>query len=250
MRHRLLLFGDTPGGFAGAGTPLLTSLVAYYDLANVNDASGNGNTLTNNGTVTFGAGGKPGNCATINSALATQNLSAPTSASLLGADVDLTLIAWWNPSNLSDAAIVGKFLTTGNQREYLLSYEGSRFRFAVSGNGTATTAVVGNTFGAASLATWYMAVGRHDAAANTIAITVYAATAPTGSADSAAHTTGIFGGTADFRISGLSGLTYGSRGQIDSVGLWRGKRLSDAELLWLYNAGSGRDYAAVAAYTG
>lgn len=49
-------------------------ILALYHLEDVNDSSGNSHTLTNNGTVTFGAG-KFGNCALLGSANSSKFLS-------------------------------------------------------------------------------------------------------------------------------------------------------------------------------
>ena len=49
-------------GVAGGGNSLLTGLQAFYKLSDLTDSSGNSNTLTNNGNVTF-ASGKIGNAA-------------------------------------------------------------------------------------------------------------------------------------------------------------------------------------------
>lgn len=50
------------GGGGGGGEGLLSGLLAFYNLSDLTDASGNGNTLTNNGGVTFSSG-KIGNAA-------------------------------------------------------------------------------------------------------------------------------------------------------------------------------------------
>jgi hypothetical protein len=53
------------GGGGGGSSSLLTGLLAFYNLSDLTDSSGNGNTLTNNNGVTFSSG-KIGNAATLN----------------------------------------------------------------------------------------------------------------------------------------------------------------------------------------
>lgn len=88
-RERAMLMPQIPtGGIHGginagavgvanaAVSSLLTNLVAYWALSDLSDASGNGHTLTNNASVTFGAG-KLGNAAYLTNA-ANQGLSLTT----------------------------------------------------------------------------------------------------------------------------------------------------------------------------
>ena len=54
--------GGNNGGGGGGSSSLLTGLLAFYNLSDLTDASGNGNNLTNSGGVTFSTG-KIGNAA-------------------------------------------------------------------------------------------------------------------------------------------------------------------------------------------
>lgn len=58
-------FGPSHGSAsAPAADSLLTGQVAYWHMTNTADASGNGNTLTNTGGVSFASNGQVGKCAT------------------------------------------------------------------------------------------------------------------------------------------------------------------------------------------
>lgn len=117
----------------------------------------------------------------------------------------------------------------------------ARFKLDVDSNGGGTdTTVTANTFGAISAATWYFVVAWHDSVSNQIGISV------NGTADTAAHSAGVFDGTGPFAIGARVNATSDYwDGLIDEFGFWR-RVLSGAEITELYNAGAGRDYAYIA----
>lgn len=228
--------------------PLASGLVSYWALDEAsgtrNDSHGS-NHLTDNATVA-GTTGKISNAADFEAGNS-EYLSLASNADVQTGDIDFTFAAW---VNLESAAglrtILSKFNNTSNLREYLLDYSAttSRFRFTVSSNGTSTTTVSADNFGAASLATWYFVVAWHDATANTINIQVN-----NGTPNSAAHTGGVFTGSAAFRIGAAvasGGAPAYFDGLIDEVAFWK-RALTDAERTDLYNSGSGRNYAYIIA---
>lgn len=238
--------------YAYSAPILLPNLVAFWSLEEASgsraDAHGS-NTLTDNNTVTQNPG-KVGNAAQF-TATNGEYLSIADNAALSMGDIDFTIAAWVYLDTKDNRVIAAKYRTSTNQREYLLYYAASdgatqRFVFLVSPNGTATTAVIANNFGEPSTGTWYFVVAWHNATANTINIQVN-----NGTANSAAHSTGVFNGTDDFRLGALytTSPIYFWNGRIDQV-LVAKEAYSDAVRTWLYNSGNGRSYAEIAAYTG
>lgn len=175
----------------------------------------------------------------------TEYFSIADNADLSTGDIDFTIAAWVNLESLGTRTIVSKFSTGASSREYTLQEVGTgasaRLRFSVDSNGTAIdTAVNADTFGAVSTATWYFVVAWHDSVNNVIGISV------NDISDTAAHSAGVFDGTAAFAI----GARVNADGDyfdgiIDEVGFWK-RVLTSAEITELYNAGAGRDYAYIA----
>lgn len=168
-------------------------------------------------------------------------LSIADNASLsMAAEVSFAVATWvYLDSKPANGTILAKWNTTGNQREYNLRFESGadRFLFYVSNDGTAVVSVTASTFGSPSTAVWYFIVAWHDAVANTINIQVN-----NGTADSAAHTTGVFNGTSNFLLGARDTPTDFHNGRTGSTQLWK-RILTAAEKTWLYNNRMGRAYA-------
>ena len=100
-------------------------IVAGYHMDDVNDFSGNGKTLTNNGTISFGGPGKFGNCAILGSANSTKYLSRAD-----GMGIDLSgacgFSGWFflqaNPASSKQCRMVDWRSTTGTGRWLTLDY--------------------------------------------------------------------------------------------------------------------------------
>ena len=169
-------------------------------------------------------------------------LSIADSAVLSTGDIAFTVAGWvYLDSKPGDEALISKWTTTGNQREYKLAYisASDRFRFDVSNDGTAAVTIAANTLGIPATATWYFVVAWHDPTANTINIQVN-----NGAADSAAHATGVFNSTASVILGATGVFAELMDGRVDEVGFWK-RTLTTAEKTWLYNSGSGRAYIEV-----
>lgn len=222
---------------------LATSLAAYYSLENANDSLALNN-LTNNATVTFVAG-KVANAANFVSA-SSQFLSHADTATLDMGDIDFTFTVWARLATKPAAimGIVSKYTTTGNQRSYSVQWDNTsdRFRFIMSSDGGTTnqTVLSATTFGAPSTATYYFIACRYNAATDTMSISVNS-----GAPDTANLAGGAFASTAAFQVGAQNSANFWN-GLIDELGIWK-RLLSDAEITDLYNAGSGRDYAYIAA---
>lgn len=160
-----------------------------------------------------------------------EHLSIADNAALSTGDIDFTLCAWVRLDDQAAArTVLGKYENL--QKEYVIDVVASRFRFIVSNDGSADVVLNADTLGAPSNATWYFVVAWHDSVANTINIQVN-----NGTADSAAHTTGVRDGTAAFAIGSLTlnGSNY-MNGRIQCVGLAKSV-LSAAQRTALYNNG-------------
>jgi hypothetical protein len=158
-------------------------------------------------------------------------------------DVDFTACGWINMASKAgtNRPLFGKYSATLGSREWVIDYLNSndRVRVIAIGNGVATTTVTASTFGSPPLSTWFFVVFWHDSIANTINIQINNWTP-----NSAAHTTGIFAGTAPFEIGRVDfgSLSYFS-GIVDEVGIWK-RVLTTDERTALWNAGNGLSYDA------
>lgn len=221
--------------------PGTTNLVAWWSLNETsgtrNDSHGS-NHLTDNNTVTSASGIKSnaGNFVSANS----EYLSIADNSSVSVGDIDFTFCAWVYITNTSSTrAIISKFATTGNQREYLIRYNNltNKIQFVVSNNGTSNATVDDTT--AISSSAWYFVCAWHDATNNQIKIQVNNNTP-----SSLSHSGGVFNGTSAFYLGQYKGSSYHD-GLIDEVVLYK-RLLTDEERTWLYNSGAGREYCEVA----
>lgn len=208
----------------------LTDLVAYWKLENVNDSHTNGLTLTNNNSLTFGTG-KVGNCANNFSSASSRYFSRASDSNLVLGDIDWTLACWFNTSTFAaNESLMSKDTDTG--REYSLYV-------VTSGQ---VTILFGSTF-AQTLATttgaWHLAIGWHDASANTLNVQVDNAAPVSAATGGAAPPTG----STAFRIGAMvyPGFPQYFTGSIDEAAIWKRVLTSD-ERTQLYNSGNGVTY--------
>lgn len=227
---------------------IIDNLLAYWEL---NEASGNAidahstHDLTDVNTVTSGTG-KVGNARDFESG-ASEHFLLASNADVQMGDEDFTIAGWVNaesaPSS-ADMSVIQK--TNGSDGEYFLQWRNAagtdRFRFVVYGaSGFGSEGVVtATTFGTPSIATWYFLVAWHDSVNNQLGIQVN-----DGTADTASHAAGVFTGTADFQMSGVTFSNFWD-GLLDEIGIW-GRILTAQEKTWLYNGGNGRSYSDIVA---
>lgn len=156
-------------------------------------------------------------------------------------NVDFAVGCWVKLGTLTGTtqAIVGKYNTSGNQREWFLQYDhaSSKFGLIVSSNGTSTTTVLANTFGAVSTGTWYYVFAYHDSVNDVIGVSVNA-----GTRDTTSHSTGVFQGTASVRVGQISGILP-MNGDVDELSFWSGGIPSSSDVSAIYNGGSGLEFA-------
>jgi len=224
---------------------LADNLVAYYSQEDTTgtDATGRGNTLTavNTPTSVLGIVGNGVSYASASS----QYQTRADNADLSMGDIDFTIAGWLKATTLPGAAsLFGKWHSSGGAtpKEYWVGTVGTTLAFYVSSDGSAQTNInFGTTL---ATATWYFVVAWHDSVGNTINIT-----ANDGTVASASYSSGVFDGTSPFRLGAMASDNNYQNGILDEVGVWK-RVLSAAEITELYNAGSGRDYAYIAAAAG
>ncbi len=221
---------------------LTDNLISYYDCE---EASGNlidihgANDLTDTNTVGTAAG-KVGNARDFEKDNSEYFLHTDNTDLSTG-DIDWTFACWVNAETLLSFPVIANKGWSGSAgaREWVLYFNDSpnRFEFIVENSSSGTTTVNANNLGAPSTATWYHIVIWHDASANQIGIAVNA-----GTADTAAHTTGVRDSAGDFRIGASPSQSLYWDGLIDEAGFWK-RVLTSQERTDLYNGGAGLAYA-------
>jgi len=194
-------------------------------------------TLSETGGTVSSTTGKIGNAATFSGS---NYLSATDSSTLSTGDIDFTVAGWvYLESKTGNKAIISKWDSSTNNKEYALSYisTSDRFTFFASGDGTSNLSIAANAFGSPQLNTWYYVVAWHDTVNNTLNIQVNDGTVSTRSS----YTAGVFDGAAPFALGSYDNSVFLS-GRIDAVGFWK-RALTSGERTALYNSGNGYEYA-------
>ena len=190
---------------------LRSGLLAFYKLSDTSDSSGRGNTLTNNGGVTFVAG-KIGNAAEFDGA-------NYLSVSLSGITKNSSASVWINQSSQDGTPLVLGQSGIGNISIRDDGYIGA----FLADFGVITSDVV------ADFGDWYHVVGIYDGVIFKLFVNgVLKAT----------QSTSIFLDNDLLYIGGEGGGQF--NGLIDAVGIWN-RALSEAEVSALYNNGTGRE---------
>lgn len=195
-------------------------------------------TLTDNNTV-GNAAGKIGNAASFTAA-SDETLSVSDNAAVSIGDIDWTITFWFFLSGLpaGDWALVSKWDASGSPNsEYLISREPSSTNifFAVTSDGDAfSTYKDVQSSATTTTSTWYFVVCQHDAAADQISVSVNNGTFATGT-----HVGGIYDGAHSFELAGIDSTINNLNGRLDMVGIWK-RKLTAAEITYLYNSGNGR----------
>jgi hypothetical protein len=226
----------------GGANPLLTNLVGFWKLEEASgsriDASGNGKDLASNSGTPGNTTGKIGNAIQCTSA-STQYVFRNVAADMRAGAGSMFISQWVKLDAIgARRGIVGKWETSGNNREYSLTYEttNQRFRFSVSNDGTGTAATVdANNFGAPSTGVYYHVVCGYNAATGKLWITVN-----NGVVNETNYTLGIYSaGTANFHVG--RALASIMDGAIDAVGMWT-RAPTASDIATLYNGGAGIEW--------
>jgi hypothetical protein len=179
-------------------------------------------------------------CASFNGT--SQYLSVASNASLQTGDIAFTVFGWVKLQSLalpipSIALIVGKYLGTGNQREWgvTCAIDGSiAFNVSPDGqSGTVTQAISGVN----PVNTWIFFVGKHDSAANVVTIQLN-----NGTTASVSYPSGVFSGTSPFSIGARTTPDLYGNLLVDGVGFIK-RTLTASEITALYNTGKGVKFA-------
>lgn len=223
---------------------LYDSLVAFWAL---DEASGNradsigANTLTDTNTVTSNTGLVYSTAAEFTPANS-EYLTIADNAALSTGNVDFWVAAWvYSADTTTNRTIMAKSQTTTN-REFRLWLLYGKPSFIVFNNNTSTgEAVLTETV---SLNTWHFIIGWHDAANDQVGIQM-----DNGTPVTASYSGGAANSTASFRIGMLASVTsFYWTGRIGPVMMGKNYLPTAADIDYLYNGGSGRTLAAMAAY--
>lgn len=219
---------------------LTDNLVAYWKLDEASgtraDSAGNGYTLADNNTVAS-ASGKISNAADFTAANS-ESLTVADNANLSMGNNDFTIACWaqWK-AEVSYYTILSKHSTSDNSTsEYLLMRRQDTDDLMFSIYSGSSTIRVDTTLDL-SATTWYFIVAWHDAASDTINITVNDGTVfSTATGGSAPNDT-----TTQFSIGSTNNSGNYHDGLVDEVGIWR-RVLTSGERTTLYNSGTGLSY--------
>jgi hypothetical protein len=224
-------------GPAGAAVnPLLTGLVAYWNMNETSGTRADSHTssldLTDNNTVAYVAG-KVGNAAHFDDANSEYLSRADCDDLGVAGDTDFTFAFWFNQlDQWTTDYWITKYQGGGtNNDEYYIAWSGEKPTFLVRGTDNSTQTVAwGSKLG---VATWYFCVCWRDGT------NIYIDINDSGSEVSAAWSTNQKNSTQDFYMGRLGG-TY-AEFYLDEVGFWK-RVLSAAERTELYNSGNGTTY--------
>lgn len=206
---------------------LTDSLTAYYSLDNTTDATGNGYTLTNNGSTTFTS------ALIINGGDFNGTTQSLNNNSVLGAlSYPRSFQAWMNFDSVSgDRAIFA--LGDASIHYYSLKKDSGTGTIVFRSNNNTQAANV-DTGITPSTATWYHCVVIQNSSTS---VTIYINNVET---NTAATTFVATVGQFYLAYLGRSGAWY-TDGRIDEVGIWN-RALTSTEVGQLYNGGAGLAY--------
>jgi hypothetical protein len=210
---------------------LTNNLLAFYKLDNTTDSSGNGNTLTNNGDVTFSSG-KIGNAAEFTA----DHDKYLTVGNDLGqiTETGFSVSVWFKRYTDTNAYLIDSEVSS--QYGWFLGTNagGSIWFLAGEGSWSIVKQINPDT-------SWVVDQWHH------LAITLNS------SGDISYYVDGQVQSTSDSEVSWTpAGLRFGSNsfdsganldGQIDAVGIWN-RALTEAEVAELYNNGTGLELPA------
>ena len=216
--------GGGGGGGGGGGEGLLSGLLAFYNLSDLTDASGNNRTLTNNGNVSF-ASGKIGNAAVFDGS----NLLTYPQLFMSGASA--FSFACYVKCTSSTTYIYGE--DAGSTLLLISTHDNkATFNFMDGWNPIQSSSTITDNQwhhlacvydGASSVAKVYFD-GTEESSRNSVAATLPISDAP------------------NFGLGGPpSGWGAKLQGSIDAAGLWS-RALTSAEVAELYNAGAGKEH--------
>ena len=212
---------------------LTNNLLAFYKLDDLTDSSGNGNTLTNNGDVTFSSG-KLGNAAVFNGG----NYLSNANFTLNGAEAATCSVWFKGPEQGGQKIIISKWNEWGVSSQFVItksSLDDIRL-LLLNQDGSYVEANAGSFI----VDQWNHATFAYNGSEVKFFLNGNLQ-------DTQSFSGGLLTSDAMFAI-GTSQEGLGSQewaGQIDAVGIWN-RALSDAEVAELYNSGAGYEIGGAA----
>lgn len=225
---------------------LFDNCKAAWKLSDLTDATGRGNTLTNNNSVTF-VTGKIGNCANYVSA-SSQYLSLNSNADVNPGDIDFTFGLWFNPSSSGAPMALFSKMDGATAATYNLTWNpgGNTLTFSIF-NDSFSTAGAASVSPSFSTGTWYCITAKVDAVNDLIKLRVN-----DGSFFDSQSTTSAMTSLGSVRLTIGAKDDPGDRqytdGKIDAVHLWH-KALTSGEETEFYNSGTGIEFSGGAGVT-
>lgn len=213
----------------------LTSLLAYWKMeegAGTRQDSHTGNLDLSDRAATQNIDGKIGNAAYF---IAYPDGLNSTSAAFAPGTNSFTIAGWVRLQGLIDTVILGK--ASPGPDGYRLSFNtaSSMFVFSTYRNAGATS-TISSAITISDNVWYYVACGYESGTARIFFSTNGAAKT---------YTTAIGGSQTDSPNPFTVGYDSGGgdlSGRVDELGVWFNRVLSDADIAWLYNSGTGRTY--------
>ena len=232
---------------------LLDNLVSHWRL---NESSGNRADAHGTNTLipAIGVGngtGLLGTCANFDVTAGKIALTLASNTSVQTGDIDFTAALWVNALTFDSTGstevswILSK--RDGTKHEFQLQWRGTagggpaapRFRWGVFNESASQSQVDANNLGTPATGTWYFIIVWHDSVNDVIGIQVN-----NGTANTAAHSTGVAASNSPVYFSGRPGSVAADDhwdGRMESASLWK-RILTTAEKTTLYNAGASLAY--------
>ena len=220
-----------------SGGTLLTNLISYYKLDDVNDYYASNN-LTNNNTVTF-VTGKIDNAGDFE-VDSTQYLSNTGNLGIDGGAISFS--AWIKLESQTAARFIVNQFSDTSHIGYWIHYNGSILEFERLKRGVADDRIQYST--SPSNGTWYHVVLTYDGSN----LRGYLNGSEVTGSPVASTGNGSVSDTTGFRIGADRGNANTFDGLIDEVGVWS-KALSTTEITDLYNSGDGQTMTAGTTFT-
>lgn len=225
---------------------IIDNLIFFYEMEEATPTvrhDAHGSNHLSEGVNPVGTGtGIIGNGVDFESSGSPMGLSCADNTDIAVTNASFAFVIWINMESKSGSfseSIFNKH--NGASAEYFIDryLTNDRFRFQMcqsSGFGS-IVGVEATSFGAPTTGVFYMLYIEFDAAADTIGISVNAGTLDT----TGGATAGPFATNGPLRVGND---TFGNLfdGIMDNFAFWKGRKLSGAEVTWLYNGGASRSY--------
>jgi len=233
---------------------LLTNLVAYYTLNSITSDS-TGLSPTGTATGVDYVSGISGNAARFNATGDRVTIADNTNFSFttgLGNDIPFSMSMWVYFTGFSSAFnfIINKRANTGGNDEWQLirsNSDGNLYFYKFDRTNPAIHQTIRTSSAPFSLNTWYFITITDDGTKTVAGMKMYInGTLQTVSSAGTGSYTGMPNGTSGTTI-GISNWDFANStlqhlGYVEEVAIWRNRALTQTEITYLYNSGTGRTY--------